>query len=38
LASADVAVAKIRKTAAHPMSIFILVSSHELAWVNPRRR
>jgi hypothetical protein len=30
LASADVAVAKIRKTATHPMSVFILASSHEL--------
>ena len=30
LASADVAVAKIIKTAAHPMSVFILASSREL--------
>ena len=38
LASADVAVAKISKTAAHPMSVFILASSHELVRVNSRRR
>jgi hypothetical protein len=27
-----------KETATHPMSVFILISSHELAWVNMHRR
>src|SRR5580704_17917282 len=38
LASADVAVAKIRKTAAHPMNVFILASSRELVRYGGERR